>query len=74
MNSQIINWLNNQFGYTISNDYYSKIDVWKDWWKGFHQPFHRIVYENGEKRKKPRYVYHEDGKKGLRGLGGYTYQ
>lgn len=51
LNSQIINWLNNQFGYTISNDYYSKIDVWKDWWKGFHQPFHRIVYENGEKRK-----------------------
>lgn len=51
MNSQIINWLNNQFGYTIPTDYYSKIDVWKDWWRGFHEPFHRIVYENGEKRK-----------------------
>lgn len=51
LNSQIISWLNNQFGYTISNDYYNKIDIWKDWWKGFHEPFHRIVYENGEKKR-----------------------
>lgn len=51
MNSQIINWLNNQYGYTLSNDYYNIIGIWKDWWKGFHEPFHRIVYENGEKRK-----------------------
>ena len=51
MNSEIINWLNNQFGYTISKDYYANISVWKNWWKGFHEPFHRIVFENGEKRK-----------------------
>lgn len=51
MNSEIINWLNNNFGYHISNDYYKFIDDWKDWWKGFHEPFHRITFENGEKRR-----------------------
>lgn len=51
MNSEIINWLNNNFGYNISTDYYNNISVWKDWWKGFHEPFHRITFENGEKRK-----------------------
>lgn len=51
MNSEIINWLNNNFGYHISNDYYKFIDEWKNWWKGFHQPFHQITFENGEKRK-----------------------
>lgn len=51
MNSEIINWLNNNFGYHISNDYYGFIDEWKDWWKGFHKPFHQITFENGEKRR-----------------------
>ena len=51
MNSEIINWLNNNFGYNISTNYYNNISVWKDWWKGFHEPFHRITFENGEKRK-----------------------
>ena len=51
MNSAIIDWLNNNFGYHISNDYYKFIDDWKDWWKGFHQPFHQITFENGEKRR-----------------------
>lgn len=51
MNSEIINWLNNNFGYNISTDYYNKISEWTDWWKGFHEPFHRITFENGEKRR-----------------------
>lgn len=51
MNSQIINWLNTTYGYSISNDYYNKISNWKDWWKGFHEPFHRIVFEDGKKKR-----------------------
>jgi A118 family predicted phage portal protein len=51
MNSQIINWLNSRYGYSLTNDYYDKISVWEDWWKGFHEPFHRIVFENGEKKR-----------------------
>lgn len=51
MNKQVINWLNTNFGYSLDTDYYNIIDVWKDWWKGFHEPFHRIVFENGEKRR-----------------------
>lgn len=68
MNSEIINWLNNNFGYNISTNYYNNISVWKDWWKGFHEPFHRITFENGEKRKS-RDMYTMKWPKGVRGLG-----
>ena len=51
MNSYIISWLNNKFGYSLTNDYYEKIKEWTDWWKGFHEPFHRISFENGEKKR-----------------------
>lgn len=51
MNSYIINWLNSQLGYNISADYYSKIKEWKQWWQGFYEPFHRITFDNGKKRR-----------------------
>ena len=51
MNSQIINYLNTKYGYRLSNDYYNKIEEWTDWWRGYHEPFHHIVYENGKKKK-----------------------
>ncbi|MGN0601274.1 MAG: hypothetical protein ACI4I7_01040, partial [Oscillospiraceae bacterium] len=49
MNKEIINWLNINYDYNISADYYDIIHEWKDWWKGYHDPFHRIKFENGEK-------------------------
>lgn len=51
MNSQIINYLNNNYGYSLSNDYYDKIQEWEDWWKGYHKPFHHIKFDNGETKK-----------------------
>lgn len=51
LNNLIINWLNTEFGYEISDDYYKNIEIWRDWWKGFHEPFHKIVFENGEKKR-----------------------
>lgn len=51
MNSYIINWLNGKFDYSISTDYYEKIEIWKQWWQGFYEPFHKIVFDNGKKRR-----------------------
>ncbi|MGN0602719.1 MAG: hypothetical protein ACI4I2_01970 [Oscillospiraceae bacterium] len=50
MNKQIIQWLNDEFDYNISGEYYDKfIKVWLDWWRGYHIPFHRFFFNNGKK-------------------------
>ncbi len=51
INSKIISFLNQTYGYNISQDYYRYISFWEDWWKGYYQPFHRIGFENGQKKK-----------------------
>lgn len=50
MNKQLIAWINENLGYSISDKYYSKIDIWLDWWRGYFKPFHRFSYSNGKKR------------------------
>lgn len=49
MNNQVILWLKKEYGYDISSDYYSLIDIWLDWWRGYHKPYHRISFNNGKK-------------------------
>lgn len=51
INTKVIDFLNKTYGYNISADYYRYIALWQDWWKGYHQPFHRIGFENGQKKK-----------------------
>ena len=51
MNNQIIQYINKTHGCKLSGEYYTHIDMWRSWWQGFHEPFHRITFENGEKRK-----------------------
>lgn len=48
MNSQLIEWLNQKYGYEISEEYYKHIDIWLNWWRGYYQPFHRYHFSNGE--------------------------
>jgi len=49
MNIQpIIELLNREKGYSLTSDYYLKIDEWRDWWKGFHKPFHEVTELAGE--------------------------
>lgn len=48
MNSQLIAWLNQKYGYEISEEYYKHIDIWLNWWRGYYQPFHRYHFSNGE--------------------------
>lgn len=51
MNSEIINYINKKLGCSLSCDYYNKINIWKLWWEGFYEPFHRVAFENGKKRR-----------------------
>lgn len=43
----VIEHLNKTMGYNIPSEYYSKIKVWQDWWKGFYKPFHEFTEING---------------------------
>lgn len=56
MNKQLIAWINENLGYSISDKYYSRIDEWLNWWRGYYKPFHRFSYSNG-KRKIERDLY-----------------
>lgn len=50
MNKQLIAWINENLGYSISDKYYSQIDEWLWWWRGYFKPFHRFSYSNGKKK------------------------
>jgi len=44
----VINYLNKERGYNISADYYDNIITWRDWWKGYHEPFHSFKEIGGD--------------------------
>lgn len=48
MNTQLISWINSTLGYNISAEYYKKIDLWLDWWRGYFKPFHHFKHSNGK--------------------------
>ena len=48
MNTQLISWINSTLGYNISAEYYKKIDLWLDWWRGYFKPFHHFKHNNGK--------------------------
>ncbi len=45
----IIDLLNREKGYNLSAEYYSQIDIWRDWWRGFYKPFHQFRELAGER-------------------------
>lgn len=51
MNIQtVIEFLNSsKKGYNLSGDYYTHIDEWREWWKGFYKPFHEFHELSGTK-------------------------
>lgn len=58
MNSQIIDFINQKFGCSISADYYNKyISLWEDWWRGYHKPFHHFLRGNGMGNPIERDIY-----------------
>lgn len=46
---QVIEYLNKKKGYSIKGSYYNHISEWRDWWKGYHKPFHQFKELSGEK-------------------------
>ena len=63
MNTQLIQWLNDKFGCDISDGYYKFIDVWNDWWKGYHGSFHDYFFFNGKRKIRKRMFSMKMGKK-----------
>ena len=53
----IIDILNKELGSSIRADYYSKIDDWSKWWKGYNRAFHQYyeLLENGGRRSRDLY-------------------
>lgn len=51
MNSAIIDFMNKTYGCTLDTGYYSHIKEWRNWWIGFHEPFHRVQVSDGKKKK-----------------------
>lgn len=48
--TNIKNYLHEKYGYQFDSDsMYERIDVWRNWWQGFYEPFHRYEERNGEK-------------------------
>lgn len=45
----IIDLLNKEKGYNLLSEYYSKVDIWRSWWRGFYEPFHRYKELAGDK-------------------------
>ncbi len=54
----VIEHLNKKHGYDLSSDYYRYIEDWKNWWKGFFQPFHEYheADSNGKQIKRKLYT------------------
>lgn len=52
----VISYLNEEYGYSIDSAYYSYIEAWKDWWKGYYIPFHRYM-ENRNGKTFQRKLY-----------------
>lgn len=50
MNQQIIDYLNKEMGLSLSDSYYKHIEIWRNWWQGYYKPFHRYIFNNGQRR------------------------
>ena len=49
MNIQTVcDYLNKRLGINIRKDYYNDINLWDEWYKGYHRPFHHYVDYNGK--------------------------
>lgn len=49
--SLVLEHLNRTCGCALSADYYNRINEWKQWWRGYYKPFHRIREWDGEKNR-----------------------
>lgn len=57
MIKRAIEYLNQKYGYELNSNYYENINVWLNWWKGLHEPFHNYRELGYDKRVIKREMY-----------------
>lgn len=57
MNGQIIKFIQDVLKYDVSDEYYKHIELWTDWWRGYHKPFHQYVESDGINVPNKREMY-----------------
>ncbi len=50
----IIEYINRERGLSLSAEYYSHIEEWLNWWRGYYKPFHEFKELNGNRQKTRR--------------------
>ena len=55
--ADIVHYLNQSKGYQIDSQYYVNIQLWEDWWRGYHKPFHQYeqIRPDGARVKRDLY-------------------
>lgn len=53
----VIDYLNKQQGYNLNSEYYTRISQWRDWWQGYHQPFHQFKEQGSDGAIRSRDMY-----------------
>lgn len=46
---KVISWLNKNQGYNLNSEYYKRIEIWADWWRGYYKPFHQFREMSSDK-------------------------
>lgn len=49
MNDNALDFVRKKYGCLTDTSFYSFVSLWLDWWKGYHEPFHRYLTNNGIK-------------------------
>ena len=53
----VIDYLNKQQGYNLDSEYYTRISQWRDWWQGYHLPFHQFKEQGSDGAIRNRDMY-----------------
>ncbi|MCI5924650.1 MAG: hypothetical protein SOR38_09170 [Oscillospiraceae bacterium] len=54
---QVIDYINKHLGYDVDSRIYAYVDLWTDWWKGYHRPFHTYSEDAGNGQRIERQLY-----------------
>ena len=61
--SVVIEWLNTELQTNLKAGYYSNIQEWMNWWKGYNKPFHSFMELSGKKKLERKLYTLKMGKK-----------
>lgn len=53
----VIHLLQERYHCTIGTGYYTKIEKWQAWWRGFYKPFHRYIQKGTKGEPIERHLY-----------------